>query len=139
VTSVVEDPRLIREVPGIRGLAGLALRRLRQGELGPLPVILGLIVIGIIFQTQNSNFLRPLNLTNLMVQVTPFGVIAIGVVLVLLLGEIDLSIGSVSGFCAGIMAVLSVNHGFNGPLSVIVALLCGTGIGFTIGFWRTKL
>jgi D-xylose transport system permease protein len=139
MSTAADDPRLISEAEGFRGLVALSLRRVRQGELGPLPVILGLIVIGIVFQSQNSHFLEPLNLTNLLVQVTPFGVIAIGVVLVLLLGEIDLSIGSVSGFCAGIMAVLSVKHEMSGPVSVAVAVLCGTGIGFFIGFWRTKL
>ncbi|TMC50620.1 MAG: sugar ABC transporter permease [Chloroflexi bacterium] len=139
MTTVADDPRLTAEAPGVRALAGLALRRVRQGEIGPLPVIFGLIVIAIIFQTQNTNFLRPLNLTNLMVQVVPFGTIAIGVVLVLLLGEIDLSIGSVSGFCSGIMAVLSVKHGVSGPVSVMVAILSGTAIGFVIGLWRTKL
>jgi D-xylose transport system permease protein len=139
VTTVAEDPRLIGELPGVRGMAALALRRIRQGEIGPLPVIFGLIVIAVIFQTQNTNYLRPLNLTNLLVQVTPFGIIAIGVVLVLLLGEIDLSIGSVSGFCAGIMAVLSVKHGANGWLALVVAILSGTGIGFVIGVWRSKL
>jgi len=138
MTAMVEDPRLIIEQAGTRGLVQLALRRLRQGELGPLPVIFGLIIIAVIFQTQESAYLRPLNLTNLLVQVTAFGTIAIGVVLILLLGEIDLSIGSVSGFCAGIMAVLSVKHGVNGPLAVIIGILAGSGIGLVNGLWVTK-
>ena len=87
------------------------VRPVSQGDIGSLPVLLGLILIAIIFQLANPNFLSPLNLTNLMVQISAVGTIAVGVVLVLLIAEIDLSVGAVSGLCAGIMAVLSVKSG----------------------------
>lgn len=139
MSTMIDDPRLILERGGIGGLAAMGLRRLRQGELGPLPVIFGLILIVIIFQTQNSNFLTALNITNLMVQIAAVGVISVGVVLVLLLGEIDLSVGSVSGFCAAVMAVLFVKHQVAGPIAVLVALLLGAFIGLVLGAFRSLL
>ncbi|MCB0032764.1 MAG: hypothetical protein KDE51_01995 [Anaerolineales bacterium] len=72
------------------------IKRVRSGDLGSLPIVLGLLVIAIIFQTQNENYLTARNLVNLMVQMAGYTAIAIGVVYVLLLGEIDLSVGYVS-------------------------------------------
>ena len=69
----------------------------KSGELGSLPIIVGLIIIAIVFQTQNDRFLTAGNFVNLIVQTAPYAVIAMGVTFVLLLGEIDLSIGFVSG------------------------------------------
>ena len=68
-------------------------QRLAHGDIGSLPVLGGLALIAIIFQIANSNFLTPLNLTNLMVQISAVGTMAVGVVLVLLIAEIDLSVG----------------------------------------------
>ncbi|MEL6307712.1 MAG: ABC transporter permease, partial [Chloroflexota bacterium] len=79
---------------------------LKNGELGPLPIIIGLIIISWYFTGQNPNFWTPQNFANLIVQMAGLTVIAYGVVFVLLLGEIDLSIGYVSGVCAVIMALL---------------------------------
>ena len=83
-------------------------RRVTQGELGSLPVVIGLVVIWIIFQAKNDRFLTSGNLTNLVLQIAAVGTISVGVVLVLLLGEIDLSVGVVSGLAAGVTAVLNV-------------------------------
>jgi len=113
--------------------------RLRQGDVGALPVLLGLIVIAIIFRIANPFFLTPGNLTNLLVQITPIGAIAIGIVLVLLLGEIDLSVGAVSGFCAAVMAVLSVKHGVPGWLAALAGVGSGLLIGLCQGAWITVL
>ena len=77
----------------------------RSGELGSLPIIVGLIIIAIVFQSQNDRFLTAGNFVNLMVQTAAFATIAMGVVFVLLLGEIDLSIGYVSGV-AGVLCTL---------------------------------
>jgi D-xylose transport system permease protein len=98
-------------------------------RLGSLRVFIVLAVIWIIFQTQNSNFLSSFNLTNLVLQIAAVGMISIGVTLILLLGEIDLSVGAVSGLAAGVMAVLNVKHGW-GP---IPAMAAGLGVGFAIG------
>src|SRR5918996_6440839 len=88
------------------------LRRFVQGDLASLRVLLGLAVIWVIFQTQNDRFLSAVNLTNLMLQITAIGLISVGIGYVLLLGEIDLSVGQVSGLCAAIVAVLNVKHGW---------------------------
>lgn len=80
--------------------------RLKSGELGPLPIIIGLIIISVYFTDQNPNFFTPQNFANLIVQMAGLTVIAYGVVFVLLLGEIDLSIGYVSGVCAVLMTLL---------------------------------
>lgn len=89
----------IRKEQAVKGtsLLGSLLQQLLHGDIGSLPVLLGLVLIAVVFQIANPNFLTPLDLTNLFVQITAVGTIAVGVVLVLLIGEIDLSIGSVSG------------------------------------------
>lgn len=115
-------------------LLGGATERLRSGELGAWPVIIGLIVIWIVFQTLNDRFLTPQNLSNLAVQMAAAGTISVGVVLVLLLGEIDLSVGSVAGLGAAILAVLSVRHGVNEILAVVLVLIAGALIGTMQGF-----
>ena len=113
------------------------LGRILRGELGVLQVFIALALIWTVFQLANDRFLTAVNLTNLMLQVTAIGIISIGVVLVLLLGEIDLSIGAVSGLCAGIMAVLTVQHGWSPELAILIGLLAGTAIGLINGFFNT--
>jgi D-xylose transport system permease protein len=113
-------------------------RRVTQGEIGSVPVIVALILIWGTFQILNPNFLSPRNITNLFVQIADIGVISIGIVMVLLLGEIDLSVGSVSGLGAGVMAVLNVKHGVPAIIAVPGAVLSGTLIGFLQGFWFTR-
>jgi D-xylose transport system permease protein len=115
------------------------IQRLTQGDIGALPVLLALVLIVIIFQIANPRFLSPLNLANLLVQISAVGTISVGVVLVLLLGEIDLSVGAVSGLSAGVMAVLSVKAGLPGPLAVLAGLLVGVSIGLLQGWWFAKL
>jgi D-xylose transport system permease protein len=123
----------------LRELWHTSLRRIQQGDVGSLPVVLGLILIAIIFQIADRNFLSPVNLANLMVQIAAVGTISVGVTLVLLIGEIDLSIGAVSGLTAGIMAVVSVKLGWPGPAAVLVGLAAGVGIGLLQGAWFARL
>jgi D-xylose transport system permease protein len=109
--------------------AGETLRRIVQGDLSSVRVVLGLVLIAIIFQVQEPRFLSAENLTNLMLQITTIGLISVGVVYVLLLGEIDLSVGAVSGLSAAVMAVLSVNHGWNPYMAIAAAVAVGAAIG----------
>jgi D-xylose transport system permease protein len=132
------DPRLIADQPGLAGAWTGFRRRLAQGELGSLPVVLGIAIIWLIFWIANSRFLSADNLTNLVLQIAPMGTIAVGVVLVLLLGEIDLSVGTLSGLTAAIMAVLNVQHGVPGWLAILAGLATGTAIGAFQGFWTTR-
>ncbi len=125
--------------PGMGTQLGGVARSLASVDIGSLPVLLGLVVIAIVFQVANPNFLTPLNLTNLMVQISATGTIAVGIVLVLLIGEIDLSVGSVSGFCASVMAVLSVKNGAPAVVAVGVSILVGAAIGLLHGFWFARL
>jgi D-xylose transport system permease protein len=111
------------------------LRRVVQGDLASVRVLLGLVVIWAIFQSQDSNFLTSTNLTNLMLQITAVGLISVGIVYVLLLGEIDLSVGAVSGLCAAIMAVLNVKHGWSPYLAIGAGVLAGAAIGMVQGLF----
>jgi D-xylose transport system permease protein len=132
------DPRLVADRPGLAGAWAGLRRRLAQGELGSLPVIVGVVVIWAIFTIANPNFLTPGNLTNLVLQLAATGTISLGVVLVLLLGEIDLSVGAVSGLTAAVMAVLNVRHGVPGWLAILAGLATGAVIGAVQGFWVTR-
>ena len=112
--------------------------RVSQGDVGSLPVILGLILIWAVFQYLNPNFLSPRNLTNLVLQITSMGTIAVGIVLVLLLGEIDLSVGSVSGLTASVMAVLNIKNHVPAPLAIASAVATGAAIGALQGAWFAR-
>jgi D-xylose transport system permease protein len=114
------------------------LRRFMQGDLASLRVIFAIALIWIIFQSQNERFLTAGNLTNLFLQITAVGLISVGVVLVLLLGEIDLSVGAVSGFAAAVMAVLNVKHGWPAVPAVAAGVLTGALIGFAQGTLFTR-
>jgi len=132
-----DDPRIADAQP--IGMLDNLRRRLASADLGPLPVMLGLVVIWVIFQIANPNFLTPLNLTNLMLQIAAMGTISIGVVLVLLLGEIDLSLGAVSGLSAAIMAVLNVKLAVPAPLAVLAGIAAGALVGLLQGWWFARL
>ena len=99
------------------------VRRVLRGELGSVRVLLGIAVIWTIFQLANDRFLSAVNLSNLTLQIAAVATISIGVVLVLLLGEIDLSVGAVSGLAASVMAVLGVNEGLDPVLALVAGLL----------------
>jgi D-xylose transport system permease protein len=105
------------------------LARFTQGDFGSLRVLITLAVIWIIFALANDRFLSAINLTNLTLQIAGIGLISVGVVLVLLLGEIDLSVGVVSGLCAAVMAVLNVKHGWSPVLAIVAGLVAGAKIG----------
>jgi D-xylose transport system permease protein len=120
-----------------RSSVGEFLRRVGQGEYASLRVILGIAVIWTIFQLANDRFLTAVNLSNLVLQIAGVATISIGVVLVLLLGEIDLSVGVVSGLAASVMAVLNVQEGWSPELAIVAGLLTGTAIGLFTGFMVT--
>ena len=110
----------------------------RLAQLGSLRVAFVLTLIWIIFQSQNDRFLTAFNLTNLVLQIAAVGMISIGVVLVLLLGEIDLSVGAVSGLAAAVMAVLNVKHGWGPVPAILAGLATGAAIGALNGFFVTR-
>ncbi|GHF24989.1 ABC transporter permease [Streptomyces mashuensis] len=133
------DPRLLVREEGFAGYWSEFRRKLRSGELGSLPVVVGLIVIGLVFQVQDSAFLGAENLSNLFVTAAGTGLIAVGIVFVLVLGEIDLSVGSVSGLAAAVLAVLNVHHGVPEWLALLLALLTGALAGALHGFFFARI
>ena len=120
------------EVPSY--LPRRTLGQLLRTDLGFIPVLITLIVIVIFFTiVSNGVFLHPENLSNLVLQIATIGILGLGEILVLLLGEIDLSIASVSTLCAVIMAVLTERHGVPAGIAILAALLSGALIGFING------
>jgi D-xylose transport system permease protein len=131
--SDLQDERLIRPT-GARDTFTAQIKRIRTGDLGSLPVIVGLVIIFVIFQILNNAFLGPQNLSDLLVGATSIGVTAIGIVLVLLLGQIDLSVGSMAGLSSAIFGVLLTQAHWPEWVIVVVALAAGALVGLLYGF-----
>ena len=126
---------------GLRTLVDYVRARIRRGELGLAPAIVGLLVIWTYFQLKEPTFLTARNLSNLVLQIGVTGTLAIGVVLVLLLSEIDLSVGSVSILASAILADVVVNGAWPWPggwpwwAGIVLMLAVGAAIGAFQGFW----
>jgi D-xylose transport system permease protein len=140
----VMEPPLETEGPARETVNAYARRwwtDVKSGELGSLPIVVGLIIIAIVFQTQNDRFLTAGNFVNLIVQTAPYAVIAMGVTFVLLLGEIDLSIGFVSGVGGVMVALLLAPDGnqIATTPAIILCVLAGLGIGLLHGLIITKI
>jgi D-xylose transport system permease protein len=114
--------------------------RVRSGDSGVLPVVLGIVIVAVSFQIANSKFLSPLNLVNLFGQSSIYMLLAMAVTFVLLLGEIDFSVGLVMGLSGVIVGELvqPTGAGFPWWLAIIVALLAcaawGTFLGWLVAF-----
>src|SRR3954466_5505616 len=118
----------------VRGVFQGYIDRVRGGDLGALPAVAGIVVLSILFSVlRPDTFPTPLNITNLFVQAVPISLLAMGLVFVLLLGEIDLSAGVVSGVCAAVMAVLMARQEWPWYGAVVAAVICGTLIGLFTG------
>jgi len=147
--SAVTDDRVQQEEPAGgepgEGLAALGaytkgyLARVRGGELGSIPALAGLIVITVVFAVVHQGFLSAYNIEALVIQAAPIIVMAMGLVFVLLLGEIDLSAGTTGGLCSAIMAVLLLRHGVSSWLALVIGLAAGIIIGLGMGWLRARL
>lgn len=114
--------------------------RLRRGELGQLPVALTLVLIAVFFEiTSKGLFFQPQNLSNLILQITSIGMLALGAVLILLIAEIDLSLAAVSSLCGAVMVSLSVKQGASPIIAIIGTLAVGAIIGLVNGFFVSVL
>ncbi|MEI4472265.1 sugar ABC transporter permease [Frigidibacter sp. MR17.24] len=131
------DARL-RQDEGLAGAFRGFIDRVRSGDLGMLPVFVGLLLITVVFASLNPVFLAPNNLVNLLFDAAAIGLISLGVVCVLLLGEIDLSIGSMSGLASAMVGVLWVNSGLPMPVAVLGAVLAGAVVGLIYGTLRNR-
>ena len=119
----------VTHASGIGGAIRSFADRVRSGDLGSLPVVVGLAIIWTVFQSLNSVFLSSNNLVNLLFDSATVGVISLGIVCILMVGEIDLSVGSVSGFASAVVGVLWVNQGWPIWLAILAAVAAGAVIG----------
>lgn len=112
--------------------------RISSGDIGALPAVLGLVVLCAVFSVMQSSFLTPGNFANLLTQAAAVIVIAMGLVFVLLLGEIDLSAGYASGVCGAVLVILVTNHSVAWwiafPISIAVGIALGLFIGGLVAF-----
>jgi D-xylose transport system permease protein len=128
-TMLDRSDERVKHSEGVLDLVKAFIDRIRSGDLGMLPVAVGLIVISTVFSILNPVFLLPNNLVNLLFDCATVGIISLGIVCVLLLGEIDLSVGSMSGLSSAIIGVLWVNAGWPVGGAIVVALLVGATVG----------
>ncbi|MDP1720894.1 MAG: ABC transporter permease [Candidatus Nanopelagicaceae bacterium] len=113
--------------------------RVRSGDIGSLPAVLGLLVLCIVFGAMSDVFLSAGNFANLLTQAAAVTVIAMGLVFVLLLGEIDLSAGFASGVCGAVLVIMITNHGIPWPIALLASIAVGAILGFTIGTLVARL
>jgi D-xylose transport system permease protein len=133
--STDETPAYLRQQStGLGASVKGYVARLRGGEMGSLPAVLGLIILVVLFSLLRPTFFTPLNFANFFSQAALVVILAMGLIFVLLLGEIDLSAGVTSGVSAAILAVLMQKQGVAWPLAVTAALASGIAIGLFIGF-----
>jgi D-xylose transport system permease protein len=125
--------------PTVAGHAKEYAQRIRGGDMGALPAIAGLVLLCVVFTILDPNFATPRNFANLFGQGAQITTIAMGLVFVLLLGEIDLSAGFTSGVCAAVMAVLVTNQEWPWYLAILSALVTGTVIGTVLGTLVAKV
>jgi D-xylose transport system permease protein len=128
-----------RQATGFRDAAQSYVGRIRAGDMGSLPAVLGLVVLFVVFSLASDRFLIALNLANLITQAGAICVLAMGLVPVLLLGDIDLSAGVAGGLAAGIAALAIVDHGQSWTVAVLAAVLSGAVMGLVIGLFVAKL
>ena len=117
------------------------LLRIRGGDMGALPAVSGFVVLSILFAALSQYFLTERNFANLLTQAAPQVMLAMALVFVILLGEIDLSAGTTSGVAMGLFVVLSDPGGINMNwiLALIIALAAGVVIGLFIGFFVARV
>ena len=119
----------VKHATGIGGAVAAFVERVRSGDLGSLPVIVGLIIIWTVFTGLNPVFLSADNLVNLLFDCSTVGVIALGIVCVLMVGQIDLSVGSMSGFASAMVGMLWVNQDWPVLLAIVAAVVVGALVG----------
>ena len=139
--SVAEKtPVAPAEDTSLRGAFHAYVDKLRGGDLGSLPAVLGLVAIVIIFTAlQGKTFFSTFNFANLLTQSAMIIVLAMGLIFVLLLGEIDLSAGYTAATCAAVLGVALTTKGWSLPVALVLCLGTGVIIGLLIGLLVAKL
>ena len=113
--------------------------RIKAGDIGSLPAVLGLVALCIVFGSLSNVFLTPGNFANLLTQAAAVIVIAMGLVFVLLLGEIDLSAGYTAGVTGAVLVILITNHDVPWYLALLAAIFVGVVLGFGLGTLVARL
>lgn len=124
---------------GVAASLAAFVGRVRSGDLGSLPVVVGLLAIWTVFGCLNPVFFSAENLVNLLFDCSTTGVIALGIVCVLMVGQIDLSVGSISGFSSALVGMLWVNQGWPVLAAIAVALLVGALVGIVYALLFNRL
>ena len=124
---------ITQETTTLKGAAADYWSRVKAGDIGALPAILGLIALCAIFGAMSDVFLTPGNFANLLTQAAAVIVIAMGLVFVLLLGEIDLSAGYAAGVSGAVLVILITKHGIGWYIAFPVSILVGAFLGFVLG------
>jgi D-xylose transport system permease protein len=124
---------IIHESATLKGAASDYWSRVKAGDIGALPAILGLVVLCGIFGAMSDVFLTPGNLANLLTQAAAVIVIAMGLVFVLLLGEIDLSAGYAAGVSGAVLVILVTNHDVAWYIAFPISIMVGGLLGFILG------
>lgn len=119
----------VKHQAGVGGAIATFIDRVKSGDLGSLPVVVGLVIIWTVFSALNPIFLSPNNLANMLFDASTVGIIALGIVCILMVGEIDLSVGSVSGLASAMVGVLWVNMGWPVWLAIVAAVAVGAVFG----------
>ena len=115
------------------------IAKIKAGDIGALPAFLGLIALGIVFTFSSQFFLTARNMANLLTQAAPVIVIAMGLVFVLLLGEIDLSAGFASGVCGATLVLLISDHHWPWYAALFISIVVGVGLGWIMGTLVARL
>lgn len=123
----------------LKGAASNYLSRVKAGDIGSLPAVLGLVSLVAVFGAMSEFFLTNRNFANLLTQAAPVMVIAMGLVFVLLLGEIDLSAGYASGVCGAVLVLLVTNHGWSWYSALGASIAVGAILGTLIGTLVSRL
>jgi D-xylose transport system permease protein len=113
--------------------------RVKGGEMGALPSVLSLFVLTILFSVLNPYFFTQGNFANLLTQTATLMMLAMALVFVILLAEIDLSAGVTSGVAMALFILLTNKGGVDWRISIVAGLLLGTAIGAMIGFFVAKV
>ena len=136
--SVNADNLVSQEVT-LKSAVSDYIAKIKAGDIGALPAFLGLITLGLVFTFSSQFFLTPRNMANLLTQAAPVIVIAMGLVFVLLLGEIDLSAGFASGVCGATMVLLINDHKFPWWAALLVSIIVGVALGWMMGTLVARL
>ncbi len=128
-TALDRGDSRVRHDEGVKGSIRGFLDKVRSGDLGMLPVAAGLVLISVVFTSLNPIFIAPNNLVNLLFDCATVGVISLGIVCVLMVGEIDLSVGSMSGFASAMVGTLWVSQGWPVVAAIVAALAVGAAVG----------